>query len=227
MTALPSNYGRLGAGRVRTPEETAAMRKRVIGFWHRCEAAHGTPVEMYASRRGLPWLVECGFIRYRPECWHAASARRWPAMIALIHDASGNAVALHKTYLTRAGEKAPLTPAKITVGSYSGGAIRIHPACAEICVGEGVESSASAAVFLDLPCWAAIACGNLGWRMALPPKVKSVVIACDNDPPGRSAARAAYARWVAEGRRVRIALPDDEGSDFNDVLQARLAPEVA
>jgi len=58
--------------------------------------------------------------------------------------------------------------------------------------------------------------------MVLPPMVRAVVIAADSDGPGRRAAHRAARRWLAEGRAVRIALPDLPGQDFNDVLLARL-----
>jgi hypothetical protein len=142
-------------------------------------------------------------------------------MVAAIHDPAGNLAALHFTYLTRDGAKASVTPQKTTRGAYSGGAIRLHPGCPEICCGEGIETTASAAELLGLPAWAGIACGNLGWRLVLPPEVRAVVIAADHDPPGERAAQAAAARWIAEGRKVRIAKPDKPGADFNDVLRAR------
>jgi len=60
--------------------------------------------------------------------------------------------------------------------------------------------------------------------------VRSVVVAADHDLvdangrcPGPDAAEAAARRWEAEGRLVRVILPDLPGSDFNDVLRARKA----
>jgi hypothetical protein len=38
---------------------------------------------------------------------------------------------------------------------------------------------------------------------------------------GEEAARNAARRWIAEGRRVQIAMPPDPGTDFNDVLLGR------
>ena len=47
-----------------------------------------------------------------------------------------------------------------------------------------------------------------------------VIIAADHDASGagKEAARAAAQRWLAEGRRVRLAMPSKPGTDFNDVL---------
>jgi len=112
-----------------------------------------------------------------------------------------------------------------------GGAARLGEVGADgaVAIGEGVESSLSAGRLIGLPAWAAISASNLASGLVLPPEVRAVVIATDHDPldkkgrrPGQSAARVAAARWQAEGRRVRIALPDREGIDFNDVLVERM-----
>ena len=53
------------------------------------------------------------------------------------------------------------------------------------------------------------------------PLAATVVILADNDAngAGERAAHTAAQRWLAEGRRVRIAMPPDPGTDFNDVLR--------
>jgi putative DNA primase/helicase len=52
------------------------------------------------------------------------------------------------------------------------------------------------------------------------PLAGSVVILADNDRSGagEEAAHTAARRWLAERRRVRIAMPPMPGSDWNDVL---------
>ena len=56
--------------------------------------------------------------------------------------------------------------------------------------------------------------------LVLPHEVRSVIICADGDEPGEQAARAAWARWAEEGRRVRVIRPP-WGLDFNDVLMQR------
>ena len=76
---------------------------------------------------------------------------------------------------------------------------------------------------LRLPGWAAIYASNLKDTLQLPTVVHSVVVAADNDfsGAGQRAAAAAYHRWTAEGRSVRIVMPTVAGDDFNDVLIKR------
>jgi putative DNA primase/helicase len=63
--------------------------------------------------------------------------------------------------------------------------------------------------------------------LELPPAATHVLICADHDVSrvGERAARDAAARWLAEGRRVRIAMPPQPGSDFNDLLNSRAHAE--
>jgi putative DNA primase/helicase len=56
--------------------------------------------------------------------------------------------------------------------------------------------------------------------LALPAIVRCVIILADNDlsGAGERAAQTAAARWIADGQRVRIAMPPKPGIDFADVL---------
>ncbi len=202
------------------PEPTAAERTaRALVWWDGApHDALGTPADLYLASRGLAGLAASAAIRYRADVAHPAERARRPAMLALVQDVAGAPVAVHRTYITRGGHKADAVPVKASVGPIFGGAIRLDPAAAEMVVGEGIETSASAGRLLGLPAWAAIAAGNLAQALQLPPEVRSVVIAADADGAGCRAAQDAAARWRREGRRVRIATPDTPGCDFNDVL---------
>ena len=108
-------------------------------------------------------------------------------------------------------------------GPLAGGAIRLYPIAPELVIAEGIETAASAGRLMGLPAWVAVAAGNLQRTLALPPEVRSVVVAGDPDPAGRTAAEGAARRRRAEGRRVRIAMPDTPPQDFNDVLASRVS----
>lgn len=150
-----------------------------------------------------------------------------PALIALVQDTAGQPVAIHRTYLSRTGERANVEPPKASLGPIWSGAVRLDPIAAELplLIGEGIESAASAGRLMRLPAWAAISAGNLAKGLVLPPEASRVVIAADPDPAGRTAARDAWLRWHGEGRAVQIATPDGS-SDFNDLLRAREATRV-
>ncbi len=72
------------------------------------------------------------------------------------------------------------------------------------------------------PGWSAVYAGGLK-TLGLPPEVRHIVIAADNDTTGagQRAALIACERWTAEGRQVAIKLPPTPGDDFNAVLAGR------
>jgi putative DNA primase/helicase len=204
-------------------DKLASRERRIaaaIKIWDGSVVANDTPADSYLTRRGLRGLAASEALRFHRGCRHPDQSGTYPALVAIVVDVAGQPIGVHRTYLTLSGLKANLDLAKASKGLMAGGAIRLDNETPEIVVGEGIESSASAGRILGLPAWAAISAGNLGWTLALPVGIKSVVIAADADKPGEKAAQAAEARWQAEGRRVRIARPTAAGQDFNDVLLA-------
>lgn len=178
----------------------------------------------YLTSRGLTANLS---LRCRTDCMHP-DGHRYPAMVALIQNVYGEFQGVHRTFLTMDGKKADLDPVKASLGTVWGSAIRFpqpgkSTSWKEIVVAEGIESTLSAGLLLDLPSMAAINAGNLASGMMLPDTTKIVMIAADNDKPGIVAAETAAARWAAEGRVVRIMKPAIAGYDFNDVLIGKTA----
>ena len=225
MTVLLREAGGLPAGIPQRLAQAAprrddaqAMQEVARRLWDSARPADGTLAARYLSRRGLPDLAASPALRFLPECRHKNSGLRLPAMVAAVRKADGSLSAIHRTYLQADGQKAAVDPPKATLGPMWGGAIRLDALAPELVIGEGIESSASAGALLGLPAWAAYSAGNLS-ALVLPAEVRAVVIAADHDKNGegqRAAERAAM-RWRAEGRHVRIAMPDLPGIDFNDI----------
>jgi putative DNA primase/helicase len=152
---------------------------------------------------------------------------RLPAMLAPVVDIDGEQIGAHMTYLRRDGAGKADLPKEYqreSRGVIHGGAIRLMPfdPKVELVISEGLETGLAAAQIFALPCWSAVYAGGLR-SLALPPDVRRIIIAADNDVSGAGQrnALAAYDRWIAEGRSVRIKCPPDAGDDFNDVLIKR------
>src|SRR5262249_39396683 len=146
------------------------------------------------------------------------------------HWPSREVCAVHRTYLTLDGRtKAPVSNPKMTLGPIGGGAVRLAPAGPVLGVAEGIETALSAMEATGIPVWAALsAAGIEALGLPDPPLAAEMVIFADHDPRGRRAAETAAARWHAQGRKVRICLPPEPGSDFNDLLlRAESALETA
>lgn len=215
------------AERVRRREARAVERRRRAArarqFWRCSLPLAGSPAERYLRGRGLrgPFPPT---LRYLRDALHTETGLRLPAMLAAVATWPARDVsAVHRTYLTADGSrKAPVTGSKLMLGLMEGGAVRLAPAGPTLIVAEGIETALSVQEALGLPAWAAGAAPFLELLILPPaPLAAVVIVAADHDESGRGeeAARKAGQRWAAEGREVRIMLPDRVGTDWNDVLR--------
>ncbi|MGC8468532.1 MAG: DUF7146 domain-containing protein [Acetobacteraceae bacterium] len=199
-------------------ERQARARERAAALWAGASPVPGTPAEAYLATRHLTDLPTSPALRFRRDCPHPGGGTL-PAMVALVTAPDGKPAGIHRTYLKPDGSgKADVAPQKATLGQIWTGAIRLAEAGPALVVGEGIETAAAAGRLTCRPAWCAISAGNLARAMALPPEVRDVLIATDNDAPGRRAAADAATRWRAEGRRVQFLLPRSAGADAADLL---------
>jgi putative DNA primase/helicase len=145
-------------------------------------------------------------------------------MVALVEKVGSRAVGIHRTYLNADGSgKAAVTPDKATLGPVGGGAVRLGAPRAGVwlAVGEGIETALSITEATGMPAWAALSATGLT-KVIMPTAEQMILICGDNDKNGvgQRAAHALVERLVAEGRRVRLALPRQPDTDFNDVLRS-------
>lgn len=222
---LADETGRFSDDNAQSSDDVPVSRERrlerALAIWRSSEPAFGTLADRYLAARGLSGLASSLSLRFRSDCPHPEHPRL-PALVALVTDVSGRPQGVHRTFLGRDARKANVEPVRASVGLVRGGAIRLQPFAEgqPLIIGEGIESSASASRLLGVAAWAALSAGNLARSLLLPSEVRRVVIAADPDEVGRSAAREAWTRWKAEGRNVRIALPDG-AADFNDLLRSK------
>jgi putative DNA primase/helicase len=165
-------------------------------------------------------------LRFQEQAPHRLGARL-PAMLAPVVDVDAAPIGVHMTFLKKDGAGKADLPKEYQRecrGVIHGGAIRLMPfdPGVELILCEGVETSLAAAEIFGLPCWSAVYAGGLR-SLVLPPDVRRVILAADNDlsGAGQRNALAAYDRWIREGRSVRIVAPPVVGDDFNDVLIKR------
>ena len=211
-----------GSGNEERADPAARSASIAAALWRSALPCPGTIAAAYLSGRGLPALAASAALRYRSTTRHPSGVTL-PAMVAQIVDTAGAPMAVHRTFLrSDAIEQASNYPPKASLGPTAGGVIRLQPATSKLVVAEGIETAASAGLIFGLPAWSAISAGNLGHHLQLPHLVREIVIAADADLPGEAAAVAAAARWRREGRVVQIARPNRAGTDFNDILMARL-----
>jgi putative DNA primase/helicase len=200
-------------------DDTSDRQRAEFAFriWAEAQPAAGTPVEKYLRVRGISLSVPDS-LRFHPGLRHR-SGGIWPAMVALVtRGADDKPIGIHRTFLScDGGDKAPVTPQKMMLGSCCGGVVRLGPATNPLMVGEGIETCLAAMQAKGLPAWAALSTSGLR-SLDLPATVCDVIVLADGDAAGEAAAKAAGMRWRRDGRRVRIARPP-AGLDCNDMLR--------
>jgi len=206
------------------------IRTRLWQMWDQAvplDHPQARTARLYLAKRGLrledfPDLPKLRFhpkLIYREGGIHVGA---FPALLAMVEHPLHGLVALHRTYLSPEGTKAPVTsPRKLTppvfVGATRGAAIRLFPLSSVLVVAEGIETALSAAKLTGLSAWASVSAGGLEALM-VPQGVNVVLIAADHDSRGLTAALNLAERLLRSGLRVRLAVPPYPGNDWNDVL---------
>ena len=192
-------------------------RKRAMTIWLGAKPVErGDLVWRYLGDRGidlgrLPHVP--AVLRFHPALWNGESRRAWPAMVAMVGNAEGKNVAVHRTWLEardyayedrpRVG-KAPLIDPKLTLGSFRGGYIRvwrgldnrpwnsINPG-ETLLLAEGLEDLLSYLQFE--PQWRAACAVSLSFMavMDLPPEFTELRILGQRDP-----------RMTPDGKTVQL-----------------------
>lgn len=173
----------------------------------------------------------------------------WPALVSIIQDLRGNAVAVHRTWIAFDGArgawvKAPVPAAKKVLGDYRQGAIHISRGTigqgprggrppplkdaapgTHVYLAEGIEDALSVVQLLPhVRVLAAVSLSNLG-AVALPAGVTRVTLVADRDEgeQAQAALERAVAAHALAGREVRLWQPPAGFKDLNAALLATAA----
>lgn len=213
VPAGPIASARTEESKVRALTRTWAAGRAVV---------EGDPVWLYLNRRvGLS--AAPADVRFHPALRYTDADGKdlgqFPAMIARLRYPDGTGASIHRTYLTEAGEKAPVPQVKkIMAGKpLNTAAVMLAPAGRCVGIAEGIETALAASHRFSVAVWAATNAVLLeSW--APPAGVEQVLIAGDNDASytGQAAAFSLARRLVRDGYAVEIQIPDTEGRDWAD-----------
>lgn len=185
----------------------------------------GDPVSLYLQQRGLDGPVP-EHLRLHPclTYWDDGNRGRYPAMVAPLVSPDGLVLALHRTYLTADGRKAPVpTVKKLTKasGSLSGTCIPLHEAQRGVIgIAEGIETAQAAHLASGLPTVAAYCASNLA-AFLWPDAINRIVIFADADRAGADAAQCLKVRAMRAGINAVVLTPREIGTDWCDVWARR------
>lgn len=208
------------AGGVARSYDPDAGRRHALDLWDMAGPIRdGDSADLYLRARGLSqpaggWPAE---LRLAQRVRHRWSGHVGPALIALVRDATGAAIAVQRLWLTVDGCKASIDPVRATLGSPRGGVVRVATTAETIAVAEGVETALAFAEMSGVGCWAALGASNFA-HVVLPATIRSVIVVADRDPSGAAAAHRLADRLRCDGRRVRVWWP--QRGDALDVLNA-------
>ena len=213
----PETLAKREAEQRKEAEKRAAQASAI---WSEALPIDGTLAEAYLRGRGITCPLP-KTLRFHPNCWHGATAKRYPAMVSAVQ---GNKLAaVHRTFLRLDGSgQADIDTPKMMLGSTTGASVRLTEGLEALVVCEGVETALSlSSGLLRVPAavWAALSTSGMR-NLSLPAQAGQLTIAPDGDKAGREAPHVLADRAASLGWRVTL-LPAPEGLDWNDVLMMK------
>ncbi len=178
----------------------------------------GTIAEAYLRARNITGPLGWPALRYHPSVYYRETAdgslRTFPALLAAVTDPSGRITGLQRTWLDPHGDgKAPVADPRRALGHLLGNGVRFGAVDHVLAAGEGIETMLSLkSVLPALPMIAGLSANHLA-ALDLPPTLRRLYIARDNDAAGRKSARRLRER--AETARVEALDLVPVLADFN------------
>lgn len=251
--AMPQKY--VAMPRSNSPPQKIAMvdeaaiekvRNNLNRVWNEsigCNEKDAEPVRLYLARRGIS-IVLPEEIRFHPSLSYFDGDKKvgdFPALLAMVSDASGCPVTIHRTYLTVDGKKAPVeSPKKLMTyppnRKIVGGAIQLQANTRSnvLLVAEGLETALAVMEATSFPVWCAVN-AQLLENFEPPEWVKQVFVFADKDLPtpqhpkghGQEAATRLVRRIWSKGIQCSAVvpagkIPDGQKSlDWLDILNQK------
>jgi hypothetical protein len=195
----------------------------------------GTPVEAYLRARGITGRLDWPALRYHPSVYYRetenAPLEVWPALLAAITGLDGAITGILRTWLDPVRPaKAPLADPRRALGHLLGNGVRFGEAPDILAAGEGVETMlALKSVLPLLPVIAGLSTNHLA-ALELPPALRRLYVARDNDAAGLRAANRLRERAAEIDVRELVPVHGDFNLDLcrlgpNGVL-AHLADQL-
>jgi putative DNA primase/helicase len=217
--------GEAPAAPIRADRSEEQKRAALNALWQGGRPIHpDDPVDRWLQGRGVGMQNYTKCLRTGMRVRHSGPPVSYhPAMLAMVTAASGKPATIHKTYITTDGTKAPVEKVRMfCAGSVpAGGAVRLAPEAPVLGVAEGLETALAAMKLFSIPTWAALS--DWGVEKFEPPvDTRRLVIFADNDShcAGQRAAYSAAAR-LSKRIDVEVRIPEQSGTDWNDVLLGR------
>jgi hypothetical protein len=204
------------------PRQGAAKPSaKALAIWKSSQPITGTLAESYLIARGIT-PPDPSPLKFHPALDYFDTAApggpvKLPAMVAAVQSVAGNMTAIQRTYIDPRGDrKAQVATPKKTLGTVTGGAVRLAAAAPTLALCEGVEDALALAQMTGQAAWAVLGASNFRNFQPLPVTQK-IVLAPDADLAGDKAVAEAAERFAELGLKV-LHLRPPEGCDWCDLL---------
>ncbi len=207
----------------------AIERARVV--WEKARPAPGTPAEVYLRSRGIIMPIPHTIRFAMTPAWYDDESGECgpdlPALIGAVVDGDDQLIGLQRVFLADGGKrKAGMKKPKRSLGRVKGGALRFNSDADsfgdELIVTEGPEDGLSLAQELDREVWVTLGTGLMP-HIDYPPRIVTIIIAGQNDAPGRAAVEKAEEELIERGYATRTMWPAEGYKDWNDQLRGMRA----
>lgn len=192
-------------------------------FFNSAVPIAGTPAAAYLRARGitiaLPDFVRFGMI----PSWRDKETGEWgrnrPALICGAQDATAAVVGIQRIFFPNDDPRQGKADCKLSLGTIRGSALRLAPAESAIVMAEGPEDGFSIMQEgPELPVWVPFGTSMMP-SVYLPPIVRRVIIAGQNNTAGRIATNKAAIAIAERGLESTFAWPAEQFDDWNDQLR--------
>jgi hypothetical protein len=186
----------------------------------------GTLAEAYLRARGITGRIDWPALRFHPNVYYRptddAPLQKYPALLAAVTGIDGALTGVQRTWLDpQHPSKAPIADPRRALGHLLGNGVRFGAVSDTLTVGEGIETMLALKTVLPrMPMIAGLSANHLA-ALDLPPALRRLYIARDNDAAGYKAADRLHERGRAIGIEVHTLVPVH--GDFNLDL-CRLGP---
>ena len=219
--------GRTISRQTRKGDDDEKSRQALNRVWNESIAlshSDAEPARLYLARRGIS-IRQPETLRLHPSLAYFEDRKEigtFPAMLAMVQGHGGNAITIHRTYLTADGYKAPVeSPRKLmrypSQRKLAGGVIRLVEAGAVLAVAEGLETALAVMEGTKMPVWCAVNAYLLE-HFYPPPGVSQILVFADKDRPsaqhprghGQESARRLVQRLWERGIKASAIVPAGE-----------------
>lgn len=176
----------------------------------------GTLAETYLRSRGIMLPPDISALRYHPRCFYRGPSGRqeWPALIGAVTDGKGNLTGVHRTWLSPHGGKASVDQPRRALGHLAGNGVRFGAVTDTMLAAEGLETALALKMTIpNMPVIAALSAAHLA-ALVLPPTLRRLYVARDNDQAGKLALEKIRSRATEIDIRELVPRAEDFNADL-------------